>query len=130
MSLILSTSVLYKLYGLIKKVITSWVNCQSLSSVQSIEWNCTCTYDMVENRVRCQDAATYWRNIVANHGSLVEIAFLVVYFIFTLHQKEQVFQESFPVWRLGAQGRNRQKPASKKLQDLKMTVIKGYAMSC
>ena len=58
---------------------------------------------MEENSVRCQDAATYWRNIVANHGSLVEIVFLVVYFIFTLHQKEQVFQESFPVWRLGAQ---------------------------
>ena len=69
------------------------------------------------------------KNIVANHGLLVEIVFLVVYFIFTLHQKEHVFQESFPVWHLGAQDRKRQEPASKKLQDLKMTVIKDYAVS-
>ena len=111
------------------QVFTWWLNCQPLSSVQSIQWNCTCTDDMVENGVRCQDAATYWRNIVANHGLLVKIVFLVVYFIFTLHQKKHLLQESFPVWHLGAQGRKRQEPASKKLRDLKMTVIKDYAMS-
>ena len=58
---------------------------------------------MVENRVRCKDAATYWRNIVANHGSLVEIVFLVVYYIY-FTSKGTSISGKFPSVTFGSSG--------------------------